>query len=162
MTSIIVLSLIGETLNIMTLGGLALAIGILVDDATVAIENIHRNLTMGKSLRQAVLDGSYQVTVPAFVSTLSICIVFLPVVLLVGPSKFLFTPFALAVVFAISSSYILSRTVVPVMANYLLEKEMYLYQSKELKTRFDYFHHHFEEKFEQFKNFYQKTFCLNS
>lgn len=156
LASITLLSLLGETINVMTLGGLALAIGILVDDATVAIENIHRNLTMGKSLRQAVLDGSYQVTVPAFVSTLSICIVFLPVVLLVGPSKFLFTPFALAVVFAISSSYILSRTVVPVMANYLLEKEMYLYQSKELKTRFDYFHHHFEEKFEQFKNFYQK------
>ena len=92
MTSIICLSLIGETLNIMTLGGLALAIGILVDDATVAIENIHRNISAGKPLEQAILDGSYEVTIPAFVSTLSICIVFLPVVLLVGPAKFLFTP----------------------------------------------------------------------
>lgn len=120
LASIIILSLIGDTLNLMTLGGLALAIGILVDDATVAVENIHRNMAMNKPLTVAVLDGSSQVTIPAFVSTLAICIVFLPVTLLVGPARFLFVPFAKAVVFAIFASYFLSRTLVPVMLNYLM------------------------------------------
>jgi multidrug efflux pump subunit AcrB len=145
LASIIMLSLIGETLNVMTLGGLALAIGILVDDATVTIENIHRNRALGKPLEQAVLDGSYQVAIPAFVSTLSICIVFLPVALLVGPSKFLFIPFALAVVFAILTSYALSRTLVPVMIKFLLIKE----EHKEKRR--------FEEYFERFKRRYRKT-----
>jgi multidrug efflux pump subunit AcrB len=154
MTSIICLSLIGETLNIMTLGGLALAIGILVDDATVAIENIHRNIAGGKPLEQAILDGSYEVAVPAFVSTLSICIVFLPVVLLVGPAKFLFTPFALAVVFAIIASYILSRTLVPVMIKYLLPPEMYLYTGGGPQTPLDRYHVKFSEYFHRFRERY--------
>lgn len=154
MTSIIFLSLLGETLNIMTLGGLALAIGILVDDATVAIENIHRNVSAGKPLRKAILDGSYEVTIPAFVSTLSICIVFLPVVLLVGPSKFLFTPFALAVIFAIGASYVLSRTLVPVLIDFLLPPEMYLYTGGGPKTKLDHYHVKFSEHFHHFRHSY--------
>lgn len=125
--SIIVMSLLGQTLNIMTLGGLSLAVGILVDDATVEIENIHRNLGQGKPLKQAILDGAQQIAVPAFVSTLSICIVFVPVVFLNGVAKYLFTPLAMAVVFAMMASYLLSRTVVPMMANYLLRNEVDLY-----------------------------------
>ncbi len=154
MTSIICLSLIGETLNIMTLGGLALAIGILVDDATVAIENIHRNISKGKPLEQAILDGSYEVAIPAFVSTLAICIVFLPVVLLTGPAKFLFTPFALAVVFAVIASYGLSRTLVPVMIKFILPPEMYLYTGEGPKNRLDRYHVKFEEKFHRFRDHY--------
>ncbi|QOY89559.1 efflux RND transporter permease subunit [Paludibaculum fermentans] len=123
LSSIIILSAMGHTLNIMTLGGLALAIGILVDDATVEIENTHRNLAMGKPLRQAVLDGAAQIAVPTFVSTLTICIVFVSVLFLTGPAKYLFTPMALAVVFAMASSYFLSRTLVPLMVNFLLAKE---------------------------------------
>lgn len=154
MTSIIFLSLIGETLNIMTLGGLALAIGILVDDATVVIENIHRNVSMGKPLEQAILDGSYEVAIPAFVSTLAICIVFLPVVLLVGPAKFLFIPFAYAVVFAIIASYILSRTLVPVMIHFILPPEMYMYSGEGPRTALDRYHVKFSEKFERFRQSY--------
>jgi len=154
MSSIICLSLIGETLNIMTLGGLTLAIGILVDDATVAIENIHRNISSGKPLDQAILDGSYEVTIPAFVSTLSICIVFLPVVLLVGPAKFLFTPLALAVVFAIIASYILSRTLIPVMIKFILPPEMYLYTGGGPQTVLDRYHVKFSEKFRRFRAHY--------
>src|SRR6185369_14197564 len=112
------------SLNVMTLGGLALAVGILVDDATVEIENIHRNLGMGKKLRQAILDGAMQIAGPTFVSTLTICIVFVSVVFLDGPAQYLFTPLALAVVFAMSASYLLSRTLVPVMVNYLLPAEV--------------------------------------
>jgi multidrug efflux pump subunit AcrB len=123
LTSLIILSLTGQTLNIMTLGGLALAVGILVDDATVEIENIHRNADMGKPLQQAILDGAQQIAVPAFVATLAICIVFVSVVFLTGPAQFLFTPLALAVVYAMLASYLLSRTVVPVMARYLLSSE---------------------------------------
>lgn len=154
MTSIILLSLTGETLNVMTLGGLALAIGILVDDATVAIENIHRNVSGGKQLEQAILDGSYEVAVPAFVSTLSICIVFLPVILLVGPSKFLFTPFAFAVVYAISASYVLSRTLVPVMIKFMLPPEMHLYTGEGPRTAFERYHVKFNEKFNHFRKKY--------
>lgn len=154
MASIIALSLMGETLNLMTLGGLALAIGILVDDATVAIENIHRNVSAGKPLEQAILDGSYEVAIPAFVSTLSICIVFLPVVLLVGPAKFLFTPFALAVVFAIIASYFLSRTLVPVMIKFILPPEMYMYTGGGPKTALDRYHLWFSKQFHRFRNGY--------
>jgi multidrug efflux pump subunit AcrB len=154
MTSIIFLSLTGHTLNIMTLGGLTLAIGILVDDATVAIENIHRHISLKKPLTQAILDGSYEVTIPAFVSTLSICIVFLPVVLLVGPAKFLFIPLALAVVFAIIASYILSRTLIPVMIKFILPPEMYLYTGEGPKTALDRYHVSFAEKFRRFRNGY--------
>lgn len=154
MTSIIFLSLMGETLNIMTLGGLALAIGILVDDATVTIENIHRNISAGKPLEQAILDGSFEVAIPAFVSTLSICIVFLPVVLLVGPAKFLFTPLALAVVLAIGASYFLSRTLVPVMIKFIMPAEMYLYTGEGPKTALDRYHVKFNEKFHHFRDHY--------
>jgi multidrug efflux pump subunit AcrB len=121
LTSIIVLSLIGETINIMTLGGLALAVGILVDDATVEIENTNRYLEEGHGLREAILEGAAQIAVPALVSTLSICIVFLPMFFLSGVPRFLFVPLAEAVVFAMMASYLLSRTLVPTMAMYLLK-----------------------------------------
>ena len=119
--SIITLSALGETINIMTLGGLALAVGILVDDATVEIENINRNLEEGKEIEQAILDGAAQIAVPAFVSTLSICIVFVPMFFLSGVARYLFVPLAEAVVFAMLASYLLSRTIVPTMAKYLLQ-----------------------------------------
>jgi multidrug efflux pump subunit AcrB len=120
LTSIIALSALGETINIMTLGGLALAVGILVDDATVEIENINRNIAMGKEVEHAILDGAQQIAVPAFVATLAICIVFVPMFLLSGVARYLFVPLGEAVVFAMLASYLLSRTVVPTMAKYLL------------------------------------------
>ena len=120
LTSLIALSALGQTINIMTLGGLALAVGILVDDATVTIENINRNVDQGKELVQAILDGSAEIAMPALVSTLSICIVFVPMFFLAGVPKFLFVPLAEAVVFAMLASYVLSRTLVPTMARYLL------------------------------------------
>ncbi|MGO9589402.1 MAG: efflux RND transporter permease subunit [Candidatus Acidiferrales bacterium] len=120
LTSLIVLSALGQTVNIMTLGGLALAVGILVDDATVEVENINRNLDQGKEIIQAILDGASQIAVPALVSTLSICIVFVPMFFLSGVAKYLFVPLAEAVVFAMLASYLLSRTLVPTMARYLL------------------------------------------
>jgi multidrug efflux pump subunit AcrB len=119
--SIMTLSALGETINIMTLGGLALAVGILVDDATVAIENIDRNLEMGKEIEQAILDGAAQIAIPAFVSTISICIVFVPMFFLTGVARYLFVPLAEAVTFAMLASYILSRTIVPTLAKYLLQ-----------------------------------------
>ena len=120
LTSIACLKLSGQTINTMTLGGIALAVGMLVDDATVEIENIHRNHAMNKPLLVAILDGASQIATPTLVGTLSICIVFFPVVLLTGVARFLFTPLALAVVFAMLTSYLLSRTLVPTMASYLL------------------------------------------
>ncbi len=121
LTSLIVLSALGETINIMTLGGLALAVGILVDDATVEIENINRNIDQGKEIVQAILDGASQIAVPALVSTLAICIVFVPMFFLSGVARYLFVPLAEAVCFAMLASYLLSRTLVPTMAKYLLE-----------------------------------------
>ena len=121
LTSIIILSLLGETINIMTLGGLALAVGILVDDATVTIENIERYLEEGHDLHNAILEGAAQISVPALVSTLCICIVFLPMFFLSGVARFLFVPLAEAVVFAMLASYFLSRTLVPTLAMYLLK-----------------------------------------
>ncbi len=120
--SLLMLGALGETINIMTLGGLALAVGILVDDATVEIENINRNLEEGKEIEQAILDGAAQIAIPAFVSTLSICIVFVPMFFLTGVAKYLFVPLAEAVVFAMLASYLLSRTIVPTMAKYLLKE----------------------------------------
>ena len=128
MASLSILYLMGETINIMTLGGLALAVGILVDDATVEIENIHRNLAQDKPLVQAILDGAQQIAVPTFVSTLCICIVFVPVIFLSGTARYLFTPLALAVALAMGASYLLSRTLVPTMIRYLLAKEVELYR----------------------------------
>jgi multidrug efflux pump subunit AcrB len=127
MVSIIILFFLGYTLNVMTLGGMALAVGILVDDATVEIENIHRNLHQRKRLVKAILDGASQIAVPAFVSTLCICIVFVPVVFISGAAKYLFTPLAMAVVFAMLTSYLLSRTLVPTMVHYLLAAEVEMY-----------------------------------
>jgi multidrug efflux pump subunit AcrB len=121
LTSICVLSALGESINIMTLGGLALAVGILVDDATVTIENIDRNLDQGKTLRTGIMDGAAQIALPAFVSTLCICIVFIPMFFLTGVARFLFVPLAEAVVFAMLASYILSRTLVPTLAMYLIK-----------------------------------------
>jgi multidrug efflux pump subunit AcrB len=130
LVSIIIMSWLGETLNIMTLGGLALAVGILVDDATVEIENIHRNLHQRKRLVQAILDGASQIAVPAFVSTLCICIVFVPVVFISGAAKYLFIPLGMGVVFAMMTSYLLSRTLVPTMVHHLLASEVQLYGGK--------------------------------
>ncbi len=122
-SAIVGLKLTGNTINIMTLGGLALAIGMLVDDATVEVENIHRNRQLGKPLTRAILDGAQQIALPAIVATLAICIVFFPVVLLAGPARFLFTPLALAVVLAMLASYLLSRTLVPTLARMLMDSE---------------------------------------
>ena len=121
LSSILILDALGETINIMTLGGLALAVGILVDDATVTIENIDNHLAQGKELHQAILDGASQIAVPAFVSSLCICIVFVPMFLLSGVARYLFVPLAESVVFAVMASYILSRTLVPTLAMYLLK-----------------------------------------
>jgi multidrug efflux pump subunit AcrB len=129
LTSIIVLSALGETINIMTLGGLALAVGILVDDATVAIENINSHLEHGKDLEPAILDGAQQIAIPAFVSTICICIVFVPMFFLTGVARYLFVPMAEAVVFAMLASYVLSRTLVPTMAKYLLKRHEGPHQS---------------------------------
>ena len=162
LVSIIILGFLGETLNVMTLGGMALAVGILVDDATVEIENIHRNLHQGKRLVQAILDGAQQIAVPAFVSTLCICIVFVPVVFLTGAAKSLFTPLAMAVVFAMMTSYLLSRTLVPTMVHYLLAAEVELYGGKEegnehhnvKKGPIWRFHEGFNRQFEKLRGFY--------
>jgi multidrug efflux pump subunit AcrB len=127
LVSIIVLACIGESLNLMTLGGLSLAVGILVDDATVEIENVHRNMAMKKPLVRAILDGAQQIAMPAFVATLCICIVFIPVAFISGAARSLFTPLGMAVVFAMLMSYFLSRTLVPTMVHYLLGSEIDLY-----------------------------------
>ena len=161
LTSLIVLSVLGETINIMTLGGLALAVGILVDDATVEIENIHRNLGMKKPITRAILDGAQQIAVPAFVSTLAICIVFVPVLLLTGAAKYLFTPLAMAVVFAMLTSYLLTRTLVPTMVHYMLPPEVELYQKGEHGHAAESegfiwrVHHAFNRRFEQLRNWYR-------
>jgi CzcA family heavy metal efflux pump len=123
LTSIVILGALGQTLNVMTLGGMALAVGILVDDATVEIENIHRNQAMGKNITRAILDGASEIAVPAFVSTLCICIVFVPVAFITGAAKSLFVPLAMAVVFAMLMSYLLSRTLVPTLVRFLLANE---------------------------------------
>ncbi len=153
--SLSVLSALGDTINVMSLGGLALAVGILVDDATVEIENTHRNLGEGnKPLAAAILDSAQQVAVPALVSTLCICIVFVPVTLLSGAAKFIFTPLALAVVFAMIASYLLSRTLVATMMHFLLPAEVSLYQggpeSPTSRSVIWRWHKRFERHFENF------------
>ena len=120
LSSLICLNALGETINIMTLGGLALAVGILVDDATVTIENIERNFEEGKDLHGGILDGAAQIAVRRWISTLCICIVFIPMFFLTGVARYLFIPLAEAVVFAMLASYVLSRTLVPTLAMYLL------------------------------------------
>jgi multidrug efflux pump subunit AcrB len=153
LTSIIVLSFLGQTINIMTLGGLALAVGILVDDATVTIENMERYLGDGHGLREAILAGASQIAVPALVSTLCICIVFVPMFLLGGVARYLFVPLAEAVVFAMLASYVLSRTLVPTMAMYLLRaKEHHTGPSRNPLVLFQ---RGFERRFEHLRNAYR-------
>ena len=168
LTSCIVLWSLGYTINVMTLGGMALAVGILVDDATVEIENVHRNMGMAKALTRAILDGAQQIALPSFVSTLAICIVFIPVLLLTGPARFLFTPLALAVAFAMLMSYFLTRTLVPTMVHYMLRPEVEIYANGEeglehaegpiWKT-----HHAFNRRFEKMRAKYKTAlaWCLH-
>src|SRR5262249_21827991 len=161
LTSVIVLWALGQSINSMTLGGMALAVGILVDDATVELENIHRNLTKKKPIRRAILDGAAQIAVPAFVSTLCICIVFVPVLFLTGPAASLFDPMALAVVFAMLASYLLSRTLVPTIVLYLLPNEVHLYaegehgESKNAGPMWR-FHQAFNRQFERLRSAYER------
>ncbi|HEY8998111.1 MAG TPA: efflux RND transporter permease subunit, partial [Edaphobacter sp.] len=150
--SLITLSALGETINIMTLGGLALAVGILVDDATVEIENINRNIEEGKEVEQAILDGAAQIAVPAFVSTICICIVFVPMFFLGGVARYLFVPLAEAVVFAMLASYFLSRTIVPTMAKYLLKGHEH--ESNKKRNFFSHFSDVFEAGFEKLRRGY--------
>lgn len=154
--SLLMLSALGETINIMTLGGLALAVGILVDDATVEIENINRNLEEGKEVEQAILDGAAQIAIPAFVSTLSICIVFVPMFFLGGVARYLFVPLAEAVVFAMLASYFLSRTIVPTMAKYLLKPHEPDAAARAASSRNSLvrFQRMFEYYFERLRNWY--------
>ena len=152
LTSILVLSALGETINIMTLGGLALAVGILVDDATVTIENIERFLEEGHELHEAILEGAAQISVPALVSTLCICIVFLPMFFLSGVAKYLFVPLAEAVVFAMLASYVLSRTLVPTLAMYLLRAK---HRFARTRNPFILFQRAFERGFDRVRAQYQ-------
>jgi len=154
--SIICMSALGETINIMTLGGLALAVGILVDDATVAIENIHRQFAMGKELEHGILDGAQQIAVPALVSTLAICIVFVPMFFLTGVARYLFVPLAEAVVFAMLASYVLSRSLVPTMAKYLLRGHTYVEGNAPPPSTsfFGRLQLNFERRFEHFRAWY--------
>ncbi|WBO23278.1 efflux RND transporter permease subunit [Sphingomonas abietis] len=166
LAAVAALSASGQTLNVMTLGGLALAVGILVDDATVTIENINYHLENGKSVRDAILDGAQQIVGPAFVSLLCICIAFVPMFFLPGVAGFLFAPMAMAVVFAMIASFILSRTLVPTMGNYLLRDHATEHSAEIMRmhdagagrpnTRnpFRLFQHGFEKRFEQVRAYY--------
>jgi multidrug efflux pump subunit AcrB len=164
--SLSILAMLHETINIMTLGGFALAVGILVDDATVAIENINRYLEGGKELEQSILDGSAQIAVPALVSTLAICIVFVPMFFLSGVAKYLFVPMAEAVVFAMLASYFLSRTLVPTMAKYLLREhdEAETERKRSSRNPFIRFQQGFESGFENFRHGYLRllTLCVDN
>jgi len=165
LVSIIVLSMLGQTINIMSLSGLALAVGILVDDATVEIENVHRNMGMGKPMIQSILDGAQQIATPAFVSTIAICIVFVPIFFLNGVTKFLFAPLAMAVIFAMLASYLLSRTLIPTMVRYLLSNEIHIYQAMEKgeQVKLDIFwklHKRFDTSFEKFRDVYKEFLSL--
>ena len=169
LTAVIVLYLCNQTINVMTLGGMALAVGILVDDATVAIENIHRNLAQGKAIVHAILDGAQEIAVPAFVSTLCICIVFGPVIFLQGAAKYLFMPLAAAVVIAMMASYLLSRTLVPTMVHFLLAGEAQRYkaeadeeagleaESRAGKDIFWRIHDAFNHQFQRFRQAYRRA-----
>jgi multidrug efflux pump subunit AcrB len=165
LSSLVMLSALHETINIMTLGGMALAVGILVDDATVAIENINRYLESGKELEQSILDGSAQISVPALVSTLSICIVFVPMFFLNGVARYLFVPMAEAVVFAMLASYFLSRTLVPTMAKYLLKEHDDAGTARKRSSRNPLvrFQLSFESGFEAFRQGYLRllTLCVD-
>jgi multidrug efflux pump subunit AcrB len=163
--SLILLYALHETINIMTLGGMALAVGILVDDATVAIENINRYLETGRELEQSILEGSAQIATPALVSTLAICIVFVPMFFLSGVARYLFVPMAEAVVFAMLASYFLSRTLVPTMAKYLLHEhdDAAAIRRRASRNPFTRFQTAFESGFERFRHAYLGllTFCVD-
>ena len=156
LTSLMILSLLGQTINVMTLGGMALAVGILVDDATVEIENVNRNLDEGKEIERAILDGASQIAVPALVSTLCICIVFLPMFFLSGVARYLFVPLAEAVVFAMLASYGLSRTLVPTLAKYLLK----LQHHGPSRNPFVLLQRSFEHGFERLRGAYQAILAV--
>ncbi|MBF4992061.1 efflux RND transporter permease subunit [Methylophilus sp. QUAN] len=158
--AIIGLSAIGETLNIMTLGGLALAVGLLVDEATVTIENINWHLEQGKPVEQSILDGAAQIVTPAFVSLLCICIVFVPMFFLEGVSRYLFVPMAEAVMFAMVSSFILSRTLVPTMANYLLKPHLHEEHRAVSRNPLVRFQQWFEARFERIRHGYKAILIL--
>jgi multidrug efflux pump subunit AcrB len=160
--AIVMLSAIGETLNIMTLGGLALAVGILVDDATVTIENINYHLEQGKQVEQSIMDGANQIVTPAFVSLLCICIVFVPMFFLTGVARFLFVPMAEAVMFAMTWSFILSRTLVPTMAKYLLQPHTHHAEGEAPPTRnpLVWFQRGFEARFERIRGGYRDLLSL--
>ncbi len=165
LTSLLILSALGQTINIMTLGGLALAVGILVDDATVTIENIERQMAMKKELNQAILDGAEQIAVPALVSTLSISIVFVPMFFLTGVARYLFVPLAESVVFALLASYFFSRTLVPTLVMYLMKKEAARHANPEQEHRggfFSHIHSVFERGFEALRRSYSNLLqvCL--
>ncbi len=162
LTSICVLSALGETINIMTLGGLALAVGILVDDATVTIENIDRNFDQGKDLHSGILDGAAQIALPALVSTLCICIVFLPMFFLTGVARYLFIPLAEAVVFAMIASYVLSRTLVPTLCMYLLKGHLHHPPAPAAWNVLGRFQRAFERGFESSRMAYRRllTGCI--
>ena len=165
LSSIIIFSALGETINIMTLGGLALAVGILVDDATVEIENMNRNIDMGKEIEHAILDGAQEIAAPAFVATLSICIVFVPMFLLSGVARYLFVPLAEAVIFAMLASYLLSRTLVPTMSKFLIRGHEHDVEKHSLKSRnpFVRWQVRFEKGFERLRNAYRGVLelCLH-
>src|SRR5579863_6880407 len=168
LTSLLTLSSLGETINMMTLGGLALAVGILVDDATVEVENTNRLLPEGRSLRDTILESASQIATPAFVATLSICIVFVPIMFLSGISGFLFRPLAEAVVFAMLASYLLSRTLVPTMMFYFYRAERKLEEKQRERSHhrpglYRRFHEGFEDSFERFRSRYQGLleWCLH-
>jgi multidrug efflux pump subunit AcrB len=152
LSSILVLRLIGETINLMTLGGLALAVGILVDDATVTIENIERHLHTGKNLHAAILDGGGEIAVPAFVSTLCICIVFVPMFFLTGVARYLFVPMAEAVVFAMLASYVISRTLVPTLVYFLMARSHG--RGRQRASVLSRVHHSFDRLFERLRSNY--------
>jgi multidrug efflux pump subunit AcrB len=154
LTAIVALKLAGQTINIMTLGGLALAVGMLVDDATVAIENIHRHHAMHKPLVLAIIEGSAEIATPALIGTLAICIVFFPVVLLYGVARFLFTPLALAVVFSMLTSYLLSRTLVPAMARYLMPEQ---HAEPSARSPWGRFVSGFDRGFDRLRNAYRSA-----
>ena len=156
-----ILWMLGETLNIMTLGGLALAVGILVDDATVTIENINWHLEQGKEVETSILDGAAQIVTPAFVSLLCICIVFVPMFFLTGVARFLFVPMAEAVMAAMVCSFILSRTLVPTLANYLLRKHAHSHEEKSpTRNPLVKFQRGFERRFERFRHGYRELLTL--
>ena len=165
LSSVAILSALGETINLMTLGGLALAVGILVDDATVEIENVHRQMAMGKPLTQAILDGAEEIALPALVSTLCICIVFVPMFFLSGVARYLFVPLAEAVVFAMLASYVLSRTIIPTMVQWFYRNSSYAGHGtgalpSGLLRPFVLFQRAFDHGFERFRSLYR--YCLSA